>query len=498
VLFAVYAPFGDDPTLSRYPGSAPRPVARHPLVGHLQQVAAEGADVAALIDLADDCTHLVEIPALQPGRMRITPAWKLDMSAPCTLAGFLQRAHARFPCSALLLAMEGHGAGYLPAIDGAAVSPSSTNGSGGQQWIVDAGGTRLREADGGSPVLPFGNPTPPLDSPEALAVRLPMSTWGLGDALRRARAAGVPSPLLIHFNNCFNLSLELMHTVAPHAGYATAYGNYNFFTAGETYPAVFRALRLSGGMSVEQLARAFGEQNHAFLAAKGNHPTLGGVLRLSRMKGIGQAVDTLADALVAALDPADPAWSARRETMRQAIAQAQQLDADGNFELEVPDGLTDLGSLATRLRVAFPGQATAAAADALLKRLAGIWLYGDFERPWLDESQVWDFRSPLLGLNILLPDPGLKGLWDWRSPYYLAGRTGTGTPPSVAQQIPFLLDRRGGRRAPWSQFIVDYHRDIPFDGYQRAVRPAFPVFNARFKPQYPPPGRDQPGTPGRR
>lgn len=494
VLFAVYAPFGDDPVLSQYPGSAPRPVAQHPLVGHLQQVAAEGANVAALIDLADDCTYLVEIPALQPARLHITPAWKLDMSAPCTLAGFLQRAHARFPCDAMLLALEGHGAGYLPSIDGAAVSPLSTNGTSGQQWIVDAGGTRLREEDGGIPVLPVGNPTPPLDSPEALSVRLPLSTWAVGDALRRARAAGVPAPLLIHFNNCFNLSLELMHTVAPHAGYATAYGNYNFFTSGETYPAVFRALRLSGGMSVEQLARSFGEHNHAFLAAKGNHPTLGGVVRLSRMKGIAQAVDVMAGELVKALDPASATWAARRDTMRQAIALAQQLDADGNFDLEVPDGMTDLGSLAIRLRDAFPGQAIATAAEALLKRLAGIWLYGDFERPWLDETQVWDFRSMVLGLNILLPDPGLKGLWDWRSPYYLAGRTGTGTPPSIAQQIPFLLDRVGGKRAPWSQFIVDYHRNIAFDGYQRAVRPVFPVFNAKFEPKYPPPDRIQPGS----
>ena len=67
----------------------------------------------------------------------------------------------------------------------------------------------------------------------------------------------------------------------------------------------------------------------------------------------------------------------------------------------------------------------------------------------------------------------------------------------MAQQIPFLLDRRGGGRAPWSQFIVDYHRDVPFDGYQRAVRPTFPVFNARFKPKYPPPGQDRPGPKGR-
>lgn len=492
LLFAVYAPFGDDPVLSHYPGHSPRPVQDHPLVQNLLKVAAEGVNVSALIDLVDDCTYLVEIPALQPRRLRITSAWKQDMGAPCTLAGFLQRAHGRFPCSALLLAMEGHGAGYLPAIDGAAISPATTHGSGGQQWIVTAGGTALREGDGGSPVLPFGNPVPPLDSPEGVPVRLPLSTWGLGEALRRAQAAGVPAPRVVHFNNCFNLSLELLHTVAPYAGYATAYGNYNFFTAGETYPAVFQALRSAGGMSAETLARTFGHQNHAFLAAKKNHPTLGGCVRLSRLKPIAALVDGLAEELVKALDPADPAWTTRRSRMRTAIQRAQQLDADGDYGLEVPDGMTDLGSLALALQDAFAGEPIAAAAGNLLLGLSGIWLYGDHERPWLDETRIWDFSARHLGLNVFLPDPGLKGVWDWRSPYYLAGKVGTGTPPSIKRQIEFLLDR-GGRRAPWAQFVVDYHRDIPFDGYQRAKRPQFPVYNAEFKPKYPPPGQDGPG-----
>jgi hypothetical protein len=491
VLFAVYAPFGDDAVLSHYPGSTPRPVQDHPLVKNLLKVAAEGANVSALVDLVDDCTYLVEIPALQPKRMVITSAWKQDMGAPCTLAGFLERAHGRFPCSTLLLALEGHGAGYLPSIDGAAITPASTNGGDGKQWIVDAGGTRLREDDGGIPVLPVGSPVPPLDSPELVPVRLPLSTWGLGEALRRARAAGVPAPRVIHFNNCFNLSLELMHTVAPHAGYATAYGNYNFFTAGQTYPAVFQALRDSGGMTVEALAKTFGHQNHAFLEAKKNHPTLGGCVRLSRLKSIATLVDGLAMELVKALNPADPAWTGRRSRMRAAIGRAQQLDADGDYGLEVPDAMTDLGSLALALQDEFAGSAIATAAGNLLLGLDGIWLYGDYERPWLDETKIWDFRARCLGLNVFLPDPDLKGLWDWRSPYYLAGAVGTGKPPAIKRQIDFLLER-AGRRAPWVQFIVDYHRDIPFDGYRRAVRPQFPVFNAEFKPKYPPPGRDAP------
>jgi hypothetical protein len=156
--------------------------------------------------------------------------------------------------------------------------------------------------------------------------------------------------------------------------------------------------------------------------------------------------------------------------------------------------MTDLGSLAKELQAEFAGTPIADAAGDLLLALAGIWLYGDHERPWLDETQVWDFRARHLGLNVFLPDPDLKGVWDWRSPYYLAGKTGTGQPPSIRQQIGFLLERAGGTRAPWVQFLVDYHRGVPFDGYQRALRPVFPVYNPEFKPKYPPPGQDGPGA----
>ncbi len=53
----------------------------------------------------------------------------------------------------------------------------------------------------------------------------------------------MPRLAAIHFDNCFNMSVEVLHTVAPHADYATGYMNYNFFTAGAAYPKVFERLR---------------------------------------------------------------------------------------------------------------------------------------------------------------------------------------------------------------------------------------------------------------
>ena len=117
VLLCVYAPFGTDPVLSTYPEGQSQELAQHPLVRNLLKVAESGVHVAALVDRVGEDTLLVEIPAAQPQRMRITSAWKEDMASPLTLAGFLRRAHANHPTAAVVLSLEGHGAGFLPEID---------------------------------------------------------------------------------------------------------------------------------------------------------------------------------------------------------------------------------------------------------------------------------------------------------------------------------------------------------------------------------------------
>ena len=95
----------------------------------------------------------------------------------------------------------------------------------------------------GAPILPMGAPILPMGAPILPANHMPMSTWGLGQALKLAMDAGVPKIAVIHFNNCFNMAVEVMHTVAPYADYAAGYANSNFFTAGQSYPAVFQRLR---------------------------------------------------------------------------------------------------------------------------------------------------------------------------------------------------------------------------------------------------------------
>ena len=390
-----------------------------------------------------------------------------------------------------MLALEGHGAGFLPEVDAGRITPASTSDGDGTrvQWRIGDETGQPVDLGTGFPPLPVGAyGTLPVDSPEALPITLPISTWALAEALASAHRAGVPQPAVLHFNNCFNMALEHLHTIAPHAGVATGYANYNFFTAGTYYPKVFERLRQARSATAEELAQWFAAANDQLLAAKGNHPTIGATLHLARMKQLASAVERMAAELTAALQPANPAdRPPALARIKAAIAAALQYDTQGDYGLDVPDQATDLGSLAVQLQRQFPAGLVHDAAVAVETALIGVWQYGAFEHPHVDEAQTWDFRDNRLGISILLPDPALEGLWDWRSPYYMAGAVDPAKPPALKAQIPFLADRPGGVRAPWPAFVQEYHRDVPFVGLLRIRPPEFPLFDAEFKPKYPPP-----------
>jgi hypothetical protein len=490
MVLAVYAPFGTDAVLSRYPDSQVGiPIHRQVLVKALQRVAREGVHVSALIDLFDDDSYLVEIPALQPKAMRITSAWKQDMASPRALAGFLRRTHAMNPCSAIALALEGHGAGYIPEIDAANLTPEKTTSNGDYEWTFGQDEVRLNPAPG-SPALPVFSSVLPVFSSVLPAVDLPLSTSGLAAALRLAQRQGVPKPAVIHFNNCFNMSAEHLHTVAPFADYATGYCNYNFFSSGETYPAVFRRLRMAGGATRETLAQWFADENARPLQAKGNHPTIGGVVRLARMREIAQCIDVLAGALISALQPANPAdRPAALAKIQAAVVKAQKYDTVPGYALNVPDQVSDVGSLGSELlRHDFGALPVHAAATALNNALKGVKRYGDVGNPWMDMAQSWNFSDASLALNVFLPDPDRKGIWDWRSPFYMAAKQPPGAPNREAHPIDFLTGTR------WIDFIDEYHRNANVFTLLPALAPQFPVFNRRFDPRNPG-GSGQPGGP---
>lgn len=471
VTLAVYAPFGTDATLSRYPGNVPLKVRDHPLVNALVDVARCGVHVSALIDLFDDDTYLLEIPADKPTGLRITSRWKQAMDSPNNVAGFLRHTRAQRPGTAIVLALEGHGAGYLPDLDSSQLTAQGLTDGGTLQWqITDGGAAPLLPM--GSPLLPRGSPLLPRGSPLLPVNHYPLSTWGLAKALKDGQPAGTERIAVIHFNNCFNMSVELLHTVAPHAEYAAGYMNYNFFTAGEAYPAAFQKLQAAGSASTLQMARWFAAGNRDLLASKKHHPTTGGVALLSSLATVATRVDALAKALVDALRNAPPAQRpAVVIAVRNALQRAQQYDTGSTFRLDVPDELTDLASLAAAFTT-FTHNAAAvqAAAASLATALKPYKFYGATDTPWVDPAQVWDFSSPALAMNILCPDPALRGLWDWRSPYYLQ-REPTAVQPNV---IDFL------KNTAWIDFIVEYHRDVPFYRLLPASIPQFPIFNRRY------------------
>lgn len=490
VVLVVYAPFGTDETLSTFPDGSSQTLAQHPLYQGLLEVAARGVHVTALIDRVDDDSWLVEIEAGHPEKIVVSSQWKEDMDSPHCLAGLLRRAHERHPTAAVVLALEGHGAGFLPEIDRRALSTENLTRNGEIEWRIgsDKGGPYAGPNNPvlpmGSPLLVMGSPLLPMGSPLLPANHMPLSTWGLGDALRRATEAGVPKISVIHFDNCFNMSVEVLHTVAPYAHYATGYPNYNFFTAGQPYPSVFEKLRIAGTAGAQNLAQWFAEGNHEVLKPKGHHPTLGCTVRLSRMHTIAECIDDLADALLAALRAATTpaARAAVVGKIRHAIIKAQQFDTPGaSYELETPDELTDIFSLASTLMAFdFRPHPVHPACRALQDALKGIKVYGDNEVPWVGygESPLprWNFDSNQLAMNIFLPDPLLRGLWDWRSPFYLD----VNPDPSLPLVQPHIIEFV--KVTDWVDFLIEYHREAKFAGLMSAKIPEMPIFNRTFVP----------------
>ena len=464
LLLAVHAPFGTDETLSGFPDGLTLQVEQHPLVQSLLQVAGAGVHVVALIDRVGDDTWLLDIPGGQPAAMKLVSRWKQDMSSPRNLAGFLEEAHRRYPAAPLVLALEGHGAGYLPEIDRRQLTPSNVTEGGKFEWQYSD-----KEA---APILPAGFPILPAGFPILPVNHMPMSTYGLGLALKLARDKGVPMASVIHFDNCFNMSVEVLHTVAPYADYATGYNNYNFFTSGASYPKVFQNLQAAGSATAGQLALWFADEQHAHLQALVGHPIVAGVVQLSRMEGISQGIDGLSDALLDAMRNA-PAGDrpAVLDLIQKAIELAQQYDSEPGWDLETPDQLTDICSFADRLsQLAGHLPAVQARAADLVKLLGGIKRHGDKAVPWLDDSGriVWDFTERTLAMNIFLPDPVRTGQWDWRSTYYVDVNPDPSKPLVQPGVIEFL------KVTNWVEFLVEYHKEVPFKAFHVGSIPLLP------------------------
>ncbi|HEX7686095.1 MAG TPA: hypothetical protein VF453_00250 [Burkholderiaceae bacterium] len=491
MTLAVFAPFGNDPVLSGYPDGATRDVEGHPIVGHLREVAATGVDVLLLIDRVDDRTHLVRLPA--GGEVvDVEDRGKLDMLSPRTLADFVALAHACDPRAQLVLTFEGHGAGFMPELDAAELARLKAEADETYEWREERGvqrpfhrtGARANQPvehrgaplPGGNPTTPGGSPTMPGGSPTMPAGHRVMSTWALGEGLR---LSGAPRVAVLHFNNCFNMAVEVLHTVAPYAEAATGYCNYNFFSAGQAYPAVFRRLAEAGGASALELAKWFADENHRVLHAAGHEPTVAGTVALERMQAVAAGVDALSDALLEALRGA-PAGGRHAvvDAIRDAIVAAQQYDSNGDDELDAPDELTDLDSLAAEFsRADFGDARVRAAAKALHEALADIKQYGDTGSPWMAPGVHWDFASENLAMNIFLPDPLLDGVWDWRSQYYLSINPDTTRPQPQRHVIDFL------KETDWGDFLLEYHRDTPLVGVRTAKPPRAPVLHTRADPR---------------
>jgi len=98
------------------------------------------------------------------------------------------------------------------------------------------------------------------------------------------------------------------------------------------------------------------------------------------------------------------------------------------------------------------------------------------DRPWMDLNVEWNFAVKDMAMNILLPDPLRRGLWDWRAPFYMNVNPDPNAPRVQPQVIDFLTV------TDWVDFLDEYHRDVKFVGLLTARIAEFPAFNARFEP----------------
>ena len=481
ITLAVYAPFGTDVALTNYPDGVRKDARSHPLTLNLLKVVESGVNVSLLIDLFDDETYRVDIPARNPAGLEVTALGKLAMEQGATLASHVSHAASFAAGASLVLALEGHGAGFLPDLDTRLMTFDNATGEGLYEWRLGSGVSNVFNVDDGEGVVQQGAPVLPVTNPTSPTNHLAVSTWDLGDALRQGRDGANDLIAVLHFNNCFNMSVEVLHTVAPYAEFATGYCNYNFFSAGEAYPLVFEHLARSGSVTSETLAKWFAAANHAVLLKAGHEPTVAGTVDLARMHDIVEKVDDLSDALLAALRTASPTERpVVVGNIKQAIVNAQQYDSRPDYILETPDELTDLDSFAASLlNFDFAPYKVAAAADALRSALAGIKQYGDDDSPWMDPAVKWDFSSPNLAMNIFLPDPLMKGLWDWRSQYYLDVNPDPRKPQVQKHVIEFL------KVTDWVDFLIEYHRDTPFVGLLPALIPEIPILHTKIDPRCP-------------
>ena len=169
------------------------------------------------------------------------------------------------------------------------------------------------------------------------------------------------------------------------------------------------------------------------------------------------------------------------------------------IRLEAPDQLTDLASFADALLAhdfrAHPG--VLRSAKALKDALVGIKVYGSpEEQPWVGggHEHHLGLQRRRAGDEHLPARPLLRGLWDWRSPYYLDINPDPNKPRAAAHHRLREGHRLGGlhHRVPQGEPgtgapAAGAHPAVP--GVQRQLRPK------QFPPRRPA-GAAKPGQGG--
>lgn len=304
-----------------------------------------------------------------------------DMADGATLGGLLTWARQTFPADQTLVTFVGHGLPAAPVADVDQLWPRQLTSAG--QSTVNGNNIPLPTKYWAHPNFTDNHPKRTLLTPKALGI-----------ALAHATHNGANPIAVLDLIHCFGATMEQLVEVASYVQATVGSPSYAYLQ-----PEMLKRslLELPSNLSAIDLAKQLAAYHPI---QEPNHPTVITVVDNSRLAALHNAWNGVAGALYQRLQQD----ATTRERLTLAWRQAAKYDAplcDDEWRIDESDYLADLGSLASALKAAFPGEPVAASADQVLTELrAAVTTLTHADHPWMRPAEFWNFDSRYAGIAL--------------------------------------------------------------------------------------------------